>query len=234
LLSGTCLLLPGHAAGAPAAIPWLWDRVWQVPDGVSEVALLMDNLELRGERLLRRPRTAGPVLPPSVRVTPVVHVEFNLLEPPPDAARYSKEIAASVLAVARRSTSGWVQLDYEARPSGRAAYRALVQEIRSGLPPGIRLSVTALAWWCQGGAWLDSLGADEVVPMFFRMGPDAARLRRLLREQPQRLHASCRSGAWGRARQEDTLQDVAGRYARHYWFDYKGWKETLPWPMPKP
>ena len=62
----------------------------------------------------------------------------------------------------------------EARPSQRETYLRLVKQIRTTLPTDVRLSVTALAWWCRSDAWMDTLAADEVVPMYFRMGRDAA------------------------------------------------------------
>jgi hypothetical protein len=121
------------------------------------------------------------------------------------------------------STSGWVQLDMEARPSQRVFYRSLVRQLRAELPPQIKLSVTALAWWCRSPAWLDDLGADEVVPMFFRMGRDNAALRRVIEQSPATLHASCRTVA-GFSPQEAFPPQVAARYRKTYWFDRYAWK----------
>jgi len=39
------------------------------------------------------------------------------------------------------------------------------------------LSVTALASWCLNESWTGQIAADEVVPMFFRMGYDGRRAR---------------------------------------------------------
>ena len=80
--------------------------------------------------------------------------------------------------MADRGRSGWVQLDFEARPSQRAFWRAVVESTRAALPPGVRLSVTALASWCHGDRWLAGAPVDEVVPMYFRLGrarPDLER-----------------------------------------------------------
>jgi hypothetical protein len=221
-------------AAAGTDIPWLWDRTWPSQFQSPELAVLVHNIELRGTSLRERPRLQVPVLAPSTKVTPVVHVEFNLLEPPVQPGAFNDAIRDVVVSAAQMSTSGWVQLDYEARPRGRVAYLQLVRDIRQALPAKVRLSVTALAWWCQDGAWLDTIAADEVVPMVFRMGPDADRLRKLLREQPQKLHPHCRGPAVGLARQEPQLNDMSHRYARRYWFDYKGWKDTHLWPMELP
>jgi hypothetical protein len=70
-----------------------------------------------------------------------------------------------------------VQVDYDATQSERTFYRQLLEDVRRRLPHGVPLSMTALASWCIGDTWLDSLPEgtiDEAVPMLFRMGPDAA------------------------------------------------------------
>jgi hypothetical protein len=127
---------------------------------------------------------------------------------------------------ARASTSGWVQLDLEARPSQRADYRDLVHRIRTALPGDMRLSVTALGWWCRAPAWLDGLEADDVVPMFFRMGRDNRALRGIVAARPELLHPLCRAGSAGFSRQEAFPPAVAARYRRTFWFDEKGWRES--------
>jgi hypothetical protein len=131
-----------------------------------------------------------------------------------------------VLAAARASTSGWVQLDLEARPSQRDDYRALVARLRARLPAATRLSVTALAWWCRAPAWLDGLAADEVVPMFFRMGRDNQALRTIVADSPQTLHPLCRAASAGFSRQEPFAAAVVARYRHVYWFDEKGWRDS--------
>lgn len=59
-------------------------------------------------------------------------------------------------------------------------YRDLLVGLRSELPPRIHLSMTALASWALGDAWLDGLPVDEAVPMLFRMGADDRVVRRLV------------------------------------------------------
>jgi len=77
-----------------------------------------------------------------------------------------------------------------------------------------KLSVTALAWWCRSPAWLDDLPADEVIPMFFRMGRDNVRMRHIVEHTPELLHASCRQGSAGFAPQEPFApQVIAGTSA---------------------
>jgi hypothetical protein len=42
--------------------------------------------------------------------------------------------------------------------------------VRAQLKPGVPLSITALASWCEGDTWIRSLPVDDAVPMLFRMG----------------------------------------------------------------
>ena len=218
------------AASAPPAggVAWMWDGA-QVPRPLpAEIAPVVDQYLFRGTQVLRRPGHPPRGLPATVRVTPVVHVEMSVVRPPLDIDAHASLVVDAVVRAARRSTSGWVQLDLEAHPSQRAFYRRLVGDVRAALPPGIRLSVTALAWWCRSTEWLDGLAADEVVPMFFRMGRDGSALRTILIENPDRLHGRCRGEAVGFALQEPFPDATVARFRRTYWFDNRHWRSPLP------
>lgn len=180
--------------------------------------------------MLRRGRQTAPATSAAMLITPVVHVEVDLLHPPAVPVEFHDEIVGSVLKAAAASTSGWVQLDYEARPSHRVFYRKLVHDIKMALPPEIKLSVTALAWWCRSNAWLDGLEADEIVPMFFRMGKDSQRMNQLLANSPRSFHSRCSAKTAGFAVQEPPPPDIQQRYFKVYWFDYRGWKGENRWP----
>jgi hypothetical protein len=214
------LLLP--AASCAQQIAWLWDGAalpaWSQP----EAAVLQRHILLSGDSALTRPRSRAG-WPPASRITPVVHVEVSTINPAVDIESRRAMIVRAMHEAADASTSGWVQLDMEAKPSQRLFYRSLVRQLRKELPPQIKLSVTALAWWCRSPAWLDDLGADEVVPMFFRMGKDSARLRDIIEHSPATLHASCRNVA-GFSPQEPFVSAVTARYRKTYWFDRYAWK----------
>jgi hypothetical protein len=89
-----------------------------------------------------------------------------------------------------------VQIDFDATRSQRVAYQQLLRQVRSRLPKGLRLSVTALASWCNDDPWIDPQSVDEIVPMLFRMGPDARRIETRLREDGRWPVAAC-NGAVG-------------------------------------
>lgn len=213
------------AAPAHDAIAWLWKDARVPPFSRAEVAVVDRHIWLAGDKVLVRPGAQPRTLARATLVTPVVHVELDPLDPPVTLARAAPRILDAMRSAARASTSGWVQLDLEARPSQRADYRQLVRDIRTAIPHEIKLSVTALAWWCRSGAWLDGLAADEVVPMFFRMGRDNAALRAIIAQQPAALHPLCRAGSAGFSRQEKFAQVVTVRYRRTYWFDETAWKD---------
>lgn len=65
--------------------------------------------------------------------------------------------------------------------------------VRAGLAPGTKLSMTALASWCDGEHWLAAAPVDEIVPMLFRMGRKAGRLRAKLEAGGDFAEARCRS-----------------------------------------
>lgn len=208
----------------PAAIAWLW-RDAPVPAWSQTVAVVDRHIWLAGDMVLVRPGAQPRRLPAQTAVMPVVHVEIDPIRPPRTLRHAQAVVLDAMRSAARASTSGWVQLDLEARPSHRADYRQLVQQVRSAMPAGIKLSVTALGWWCRSPDWLDGLPADEVVPMFFRMGRDNAALRGIVADRPELLHPACRATAAGFSRQEPYRPDVTQRYRRTYWFDEKGWQQ---------
>lgn len=214
--------LPPDSPGS--AIAWLWKDAPVPAWSQSTVAVVDRHIWLAGDKILVRPGARPRRLPPTATVIPVVHVEIDVLHPPRSLHAAQEAVLAAMHSAARATTSGWVQLDLEARPSQRDDYRALVQRIRGALPHNVKLSVTALAWWCRSPAWLDGLHADEVVPMFFRMGRDNAGLRDIVANQPHVLHPACRAGSAGFSLQEAFPQAVGARYHRTFWFDERGWK----------
>jgi hypothetical protein len=227
-------LLFHRAAGAAPAVAWLWDEALLPAWSVPEAAILQRHILLSGDTALTRPRRRWPAMPAATRVTPVLHVEVSTVNPPVDIESRRALIVRAMLEAANASTSGWVQLDMEAKPSQRVFYRSLVRQLRDRLPANIKLSVTALAWWCRSPAWLDGLAADEVVPMFFRMGRDNARLRAIVEQSPTTLHASCRAGSAGFSPQEPFAPQVSERYRKTYWFDRYAWKRSAAASSPQP
>ncbi len=199
-------------------IAWVWDH--QAPPlQASAWAVTVTQIQLDGATLTERPR--GRALPPAGArpLIPVVHVEpapHRAPEPLNDVQR--KAITQRVVGAAAGSRSGWVQLDFEARPSQRDSYHALVREIRAALPASTRLSVTVLAWQCRSAAWIQPLAADEIVPMFFDLGRDAeAWLAQAQAGGPQ-LQPRCRQAA-GFSPSLMPPERLPATWSRRYWFN---------------
>lgn len=202
---------------------WAWER----PEDLSfvhgrraEVAAMVGFVELSGDRLRARGRYAPLTLPEGVRKTAVVHVEIDPRERLVWTPDLRRRTAAAVLAYARRP--GWdaVQIDFEVRASQRQALLDLLSDVREGLGPRARLSMTALASWCDTETWLEDAPVDEIVPMLFRMGPGGEALKRRLAKGGDFREPRCRT-AYGVA--TDQLPAGAPRGRRVYVFNPRSW-----------
>lgn len=212
-----------HWPGARAAdIPWIWHSS-DAPAHAQELAVLLDHLQLSGDGIEIRHRKKMLLVDPATRVTPVVHVQSDVKNMPRLGPRQTEAIVKAVQAASLRSTSGWVQLDFEALESQTDYYVRLVSTLRSRIAPSIKLSVTVMAGWCVHKGLLAQLRADEVVPMFFHMGPQADAYRARLQRTPEQFDPRCRQQAVGFAVQEKPALEVQRRYERRYWFNYQAW-----------
>ncbi len=178
----TALILPAFmlAACAPHSDPlpglprvflWAWERPedlrWIDTRSVG-VAFLARTVCPREEGVSVSPRRQPMLAPPDTVLMAVVRVESGGRAAKADAERTGKAIAEAALIPRVRA----LQIDFDAVESERPFYRALLREVRRSIPPGMPLSMTALASWCEGDGWLDGLPVAEAVPMLFRMGPD--------------------------------------------------------------
>ncbi|OWQ43883.1 hypothetical protein CDL60_27590 [Roseateles noduli] len=218
------------------------------PPNATAWAVTVTQMRLTPDGIEEQPRRQGLPPPGGRPVTPVVHVDPLPTGRRPIPAgelydgagagaspgralteRQTAAIVQRVLDAAARSTSGWVQLDFEAVPSQRDSYHALVRRLRAALPASMRLSVTLLAWQCRSSAWISPIAADEVVPMFFRLGRDTARWQRELAAGADALHPRCRNEAAGFSPQDTPPADWQRRWTRRYWFNLARGKTTR-WP----
>jgi hypothetical protein len=169
---------PSRGPALPCVMLWVWER----PEDVrflggtgAGVAYLAQTLTLAGDVVQVHARQQPIRMSPGQPRMPVTRIEIARDVAPALSAAQRAEVAARITALAREANA--LQVDFDAPASARAFQRALLGDVRRALPPGTWLSMTALASWCQGDAWLDDTPVDEVVPMLFAMGPDAARVR---------------------------------------------------------
>jgi hypothetical protein len=171
-------------AELPAQMLWLWDRpqnALQLPGDISKfgAALHVQSFWLGADQVRVTPRRNPLELPADMAVLPVFHFDVDPNQTFLGSPAQRSVIVQAIVKWQQRRPSSMIQIDFEARPSSRAFLLALLVDLRGALPATTKLSMTALASWCFGDRWLanlsaDALPADEIVPMFFRMGPARA------------------------------------------------------------
>lgn len=208
---------PPQASQPARTLLWVWDRpqLFTAPPAGTGIAYLHATVRLSGTQSRTAWRQWPLRIAPGVTLIPVVHVSLDNLAPSPVDEAQQQAIGAALDHAAAHSRSGWVQLDFEARRSQRQAYVALLQRLQP-MRARVRLSATALASWCVGDPWLPAGLLDEVVPMYFRMGAESARIRQRLAATGEAPVTACRDAA-GLLLGEPwpALKNVKRRYVFH-------------------
>ena len=179
----------------PPLVLWAWDR----DDDLSfidirdtAVAYLAATVILRGETVFLTPRHHPLAPPKGTRLIAVAHVEVDRHEPPVVSDAQAHAFAATLAALRETHPGEILQIDFEATSSQRAFFVKAVAALRERLP-NATLSATALTSWCLHERWTQALAVDEVVPMFFRMGPDRRRIREYFADGGDFRSANCRT-----------------------------------------
>jgi hypothetical protein len=186
----------GAPARPPTAAPviWLWERpedVRSVPPDVT-IAILAGSVRLSGDRVDAVPRLQPARLTRTQPVIGVVHVEIDQTRKPAWTATQRHDAAQAVLRLlSNKRFQDW-QIDFEVRASERRILLDLLTDVRKNLPSGRRLSMTALASWCDTETWLDAAPVDDIVPMLFRMGPAGEPIRDRLARGGDLRNPRCR------------------------------------------
>ena len=227
LLAGCLALSLGTAHDATSArsssrsiILWAWERpedLAHAPHQIS-IAFLERTLVIRGHDVASLKRRQPLRVPPSAPLISVVRIEGR------DAldGQVVSKIASEIRASAAVPGVSMVQIDFDATRSQREAYQQLLRNVRSRLPRGMRLSMTALASWCNDDPWIDPRSVDEIVPMIFRMGPDARRIQTRVREDHRWPVAACNSAIG--ISLDEPLRDLAVA-PRVYVFNPRPWQD---------
>ncbi len=162
----------------PHIILWAWERPEKldfIEKDEAGIAFLAKTLYLRGERVVSRPRLQPLLVSPGVALVAVARIEPSASEPASLSPAQMESAAHEIAELAKLPNVVTVQVDFDARTSERAFYSELLIHVRQALPATMALSITALASWCKGDNWLDSLPINEAIPMLFRMGIDLTR-----------------------------------------------------------
>lgn len=216
-------LLVGAAPPKPTRlVVWAWERPEDLrfaPPGV-EIAVQTGFIRLSGPRVEIRGRRFPLYAAPAQVTTAVVHVEIDPRRPLVWTAESEAEVAAAVLDLAGAPWVKRVQVDFEVRRSERSVLLGVLRAVSAELPPGIALSMTALASWCETEDWLDQAPAQEVVPMLFRMGRAGERLKAKLARGGDFANPRCRTAL---ALSTDTPLERIPPGRRVYLFNPRSW-----------
>ena len=195
LAMAVAMLAAAPAGAQPARIVWAWERpetLDTLPPDIG-IAAVVGFIRVRGDAVVvqrgrRFPLVMAPDRPPPIAV---VHIELDQSRPLVWSPALAGQVVGAALSFVRGAPQ--VQVDMEVRTSQRAALLDVLRGVRTGLPAGTTLSMTALASWCEGETWLDAAPVDEIVPMLFRMGPGSVRLRSKLAAGGDFKHRRCRT-----------------------------------------
>ena len=182
----------------PGTILWAWERPERLdfidPTRVA-VAFLAKTLYLRGTNVGARSRLQSLNVPDGTKLIAVARIETNRHDVPNLTTTQIESTAAQVADLGRLPNVSAVQIDFDATLSERDFYRALLVSVRRKLPVEMPLSITALASWCDGDAWLSDLPIDEAVPMLFRLGVEKRRFASRLRSGEKLRAYACQDSA---------------------------------------
>lgn len=186
---------------------------------------VLDRTLLLDAGVVAVPRHHAVVLPEGTTQIAVVRIEtgqrFGRFS---GSSAVRRDAVTQLLAVARQPGIAALQIDFDARRSERAFYRALLEDLRRQMPANLPLTITALVSWCSEDDWIATLPIDDATPMFFRMEPGRARLARTSTISTSLPEPLCGSSA-GVSTREPWPTSLDGR--RIFVFPDRGWRNDL-------
>ncbi|MES1196170.1 MAG: hypothetical protein ABUL58_04410 [Steroidobacter sp.] len=212
------------AGNAGSDIFWIWHGS-DAPIKAAELAVLFDSIQYSDGQLVVVPRRKQLLVSSTTLITPVVHVQIKQSIASASCKKIFETVEDSLLRAGQQSTSHWVQLDFEPMADQLEFYASLLKFLRERLDKKLKLSATIQAGWCTRSEVVSQFAADELVPMFFRMGKSGSGYVNRLQHDPLSFSVRCRSEGIGIAVQEPLPGNIIRRYARRYWFNYSNWQE---------
>jgi len=188
------MVMLGSARAPGRVVVWAWERPEDLRfvGDAADVAIQTGFVVLSGDRVQARGRRF-PLRMSGRPSTALVHVQIDRGRPLAWTPDQRREAAQAVLAFSQVAGANVVQVDFEVRRSERGVLLDLLSDVRRGLPKDKRLSMTALASWCDTETWLASAPVDEIVPMLFRMGPGGPPLKAKLEAGGDFANPRCRT-----------------------------------------
>jgi len=216
------MVMLGSARAPSRMIVWAWERPEDLRfvGDAADVALQSGFIVLSGDGVQARGRRF-PLRMSGRPTTALVHVQIDRGRPLAWTPDQRREAAQAVLAFGQVAGADRLQVDFEVKRSERRVLLDLLSDVRRGLPKNKRLSMTALASWCETETWLDAAPVDEIVPMLFRMGPDGRPLKAKLEAGGDFANPRCRTAL--AVSTDAPLAHAPGDGRRVYLFDPRSW-----------
>jgi hypothetical protein len=215
----------GRIDDLPSLMLWAWERPEDVRgvDPSIGIAFLAQTITLvDGEHFAVEPRRQPLRVAAGSRLMAVTRIEAAATWAARSVSpQLAGEIASTIARTAALPRVLALQVDFDARNSQRSFYGRILRGVRSATGAEVPLSITALASWCVGDTWLQSLTIDEAVPMLFAMGPVQHPYRTMTLSAKTAVPA-CR-GALGLSIDEPLSAAASGR--RVYVFHSRPWRE---------
>jgi len=216
------VVMLGSARAPNRVVVWAWERPEDLRflGDTADVAIQSGFVVLSGDGVQARGRRF-PLRMSGRPSTALVHVQIDRGRPLAWTPDQRREAARAVLAFGQVAGADALQVDFEVRGSERGVLLDLLSDVRRGLPKDKRLSMTALASWCETETWLDGAPVDEIVPMLFRMGPGGEPLKAKLEAGGDFANPRCRSAL--AVSTDAPLSQAPADGRRLYLFDPHSW-----------
>lgn len=216
-------------AAVPNKILWAWERPEDlrfIDPKEFGVAFLAQTLFIEKERVSPKPRRQPLDVAEGTYMIAVTRIETakGTFERP----TFSSEMRQKTVSLIRNTLDlpnvKAIQIDFDATVSERNFYRAMMQDLRTQMPEGITLTMTALASWCAGDTWFADMPVAEAVPMVFQMGADSEKIKNYLKNNNDWTEPLCR-GSYGISLEEGKFDGMKpGR--RVYFFSNGPWEAS--------
>ena len=219
----------------PRTMLWAWERPEDfnfIDPRETGVAFLAGTISIDVRRVNSQapsamrfvvlPRRQPLRVPEGTSLLAVTRIEMRSGVAPNEAD--AAAIAGEIARIAEIRGIVGIQIDFDATVSQREFYAAILRDLRLKIAKEMPISITALASWCFGDAWLDALPIDEAVPMLFRMGVDDRNIRMKLARGEDFSSPVCRASEG--ISTDEVAPDFSGaaKYGRRiYWFHPRAW-----------
>jgi hypothetical protein len=146
-------------------------------------------------------------VPEKARLIPVIRIDTDSRLRPALTESQVQTVAEIIGKFASLPRTEALQIDFDATVSERPFYKALLKTVRSLIPRGMPLSITALASWCLFDDWIRDLPVDETIPMMFSLGPERQKVLLHFEQDRDFAKGAC-CGSLGLSLEDRVINDL--------------------------